>query len=65
MKEFVTITWQRSDGMIRSSITLLCRDMMMASMISAQLGEMAKQIQDMQVPEIEEPNIIPGLIGHA
>ncbi len=65
MKEFVTITWQRSDGMIRSSITLLCRDMVMASMISAQLGEMAKQIQALQGSEIEDPNIIPGLMGHA
>lgn len=65
MSEFVTISWTRSDGQVRSSITLPCRDMLMASMIVAELGEIAKKIQETPVPEVEEPNIIPGLVGHA
>ena len=64
MKEYVTISWTRSDGVVRSSITIPCSDMLTASTIVAELGEIAKKIQDIQL-EIEEPNIIPGLIGHA
>ena len=67
MKEFITISWSRTDGLVRSSMTLLCRDMIMASMIQSELCEIARKIQDaqVQIPEIEEPNIIPGFVGHS
>ncbi|KKM07283.1 hypothetical protein LCGC14_1735460 [marine sediment metagenome] len=65
MREFVTISWHRGDGVVRSSITLPMKDMLMASTIMADLGEIAKKIQDIQEIESEEPNIIPGLVGHA
>ena len=65
MKEFVTISWTRADGVVRSSITLPMADMLMASTVMAELGEIAKKIQDIQEIEGEEPNIIPGLVGHA
>lgn len=64
-REFVTISWTRADGVVRSSITVPCRDMLTASTIIAQLGEIAKQIQDIQEIESEHPIIIPGLVGHA
>ena len=65
MKEFVTITWQGSSGLVRSSFTLPCRDMLMASMIQSELAEIARKIQDAQGIEMEDIDIIPGLIGHA
>lgn len=64
MKEFVTISWTRADGVVRCSITLPMADMLQASTVMAELGEIAKKIQGIQ-GEIEEPNIIPGLVGHA
>jgi len=64
MKEFVTISWYRSDGVVRSSITLPMVDMLQASAVMAELSEIAKKIQDI-TGDIEEPNIVPGLIGHA
>jgi len=65
MNEFITVTWTRSDGVVRSSITIPCSDMLTASLIMAELAERAMKIHEIQTPEIEEPNIIPGLIGHA
>ena len=65
MAEFVTISWKRGDGLVRSSMTIACPDMLTASTIAAELGEIAKQIQDIQEIEADEPNIIPGLVGHS
>ncbi len=65
MKEFITITRQSSSGLVRSSFTLLCRDMLMASTIQSELAEIARKIQDAQGIEMEDVDIIPGLVGHA
>ena len=65
MKEFVTITRQSNSGLVRSSITLPMADMLMASTVMAELGEIAKKIQNIQGIESEDPIIIPGLAGTA
>jgi len=65
MKEFVTISWTRADGVVRCSFTMPMTDMLQASTVMAELCEIAKKIQDIQGAEIQEPNIIPGLVGHA
>ena len=65
MKELITISWTRYDGVTRSSTSLPMADMLQASTAMAHLTEMARQIQDIQRLEIENPNIIPGLVGHA
>lgn len=64
MKEFVTISWTRCDGVVRCSFTLPMADMLQASTVMAELCEIAKKIQVIQGVE-DDPNIIPGLVGHA
>ena len=64
-KEFVTISWTRADGVVRSSFTLPMADMLQASSVMAELSEIAKKIQVIQEIESDDPIIIPGLVGTA